>query len=576
MLKLTNLKKRIADIFGSLHLVFEYGKKHIWAIIIFTLLGATGAVVGIFNSLVSRDMVDIITGHKTGELLLTFALLIASQLVVFTLNSISSYVSVIVSLKVENEVKADLYERIMSTEWEELAEFHSGQIVSRWSGDAATVANGILSSVPSLMVCIFRFVSAFILVVTQDASFAIIAIASVPITMAMTKFNLSRLKASGMECMEITAKLSAFSQDSFSNLHNVKALDMVPLYVKRLVVIQKENLNARSKNQKQIFVNSLILTIISLLITYANYGWGVYRVWSGVITYGSMTMFLSLSQSLSGTIQSILGFVPNTVNLSNACKRIDEILKLPKEVYSNVDEVNSFKNEVSCGGIGVKVCNASFTYKNGTEVMENVDFVAQPRSVVGLVGPSGEGKTTMLRLLLALVYPKSGDAVLYGHSGNKGEEITIPIEASSRRLFAYVPQGNSMFSGTIADNMRNVKDDATDEEIIEALKMACAWEFVSKLPDGINSEVKEHGGGFSEGQSQRLSIARALLRKSPILLLDEATSALDLDTEKRVLTNIMADDYPRTCIITTHRPEVMEACDKVYMINEKILCEKRK
>lgn len=143
------------------------------------------------------------------------------------------------------------------------------------------------------------------------------------------------------------------------------------------------------------------------------------------------------------------------------------------------------------------------------------------------------------------------------------------MSPSTRKLFSYVPQGNTMFSGTIAENLRNVKPDASDEEIIEALKLADAWEFVEKLPDGIESKIKERGGGLSEGQAQRLSIARALLRKSPILLLDEATSALDVATERKVLKNIMADTYPRTCIVTTHRPTVLNICTRVYAIREK-------
>ena len=192
------------------------------------------------------------------------------------------------------------------------------------------------------------------------------------------------------------------------------------------------------------------------------------------------------------------------------------------------------------------------------------DLEAHPHEIVALVGPSGEGKTTLLRIMLALLHIQSGDEDLVG--AKTGEVLTITPAA--RRLFSYVPQGNTMFSGTIAENMRNVRPDATDEEIKEVLIVSCAWEFVQKLPDGIYSKVGERGVGFSEGQAQRLSIARALLRRAPILLLDEATSALDVATERRVLKNIMQTNEPRTCIVTTHRPTVLSVCRRVYGIRE--------
>ena len=243
-----------------------------------------------------------------------------------------------------------------------------------------------------------------------------------------------------------------------------------------------------------------------------------------------------------------------------------DIIDMPQEDYSLNDEISVFADTFSENGISLKLSNISYSYHNGTQVFEHADFEAHPHEIIALVGPSGEGKTTMLRLILSLLKPQTGTSVIYADS--ESEHCELPLTPSARKLFSYVPQGNTMFSGTIAENMRIVKPDATDEEIILALKQACAWEFVKKLPNTINSSMKERGGGFSEGQAQRLSIARAMLRKSPILLLDEATSALDVATERAVLKNIMKDDYPRTCIVTTHRPTVLSMCRRVYTIRE--------
>ena len=243
-----------------------------------------------------------------------------------------------------------------------------------------------------------------------------------------------------------------------------------------------------------------------------------------------------------------------------------DIVEMPQEDYSQDAAVRHFEKQYRSEGIGLNMQNLSYAYHNGTSVFADASMEAYPHEIVALVGPSGEGKTTMLRLILSLLTPQAGS---FHVCAGAQHEHYIEMSPSTRKLFSYVPQGNTMFSGTIADNMRNVKPDATDEEIIEAMKLACAWDFVEKLPDGIYSEIKERGGGFSEGQAQRLSIARALLRKSPILLLDEATSALDVATERKVLRNSMQDTYPRTCIVTTHRPTVLNICTRVYAIRNK-------
>lgn len=554
------LKKQVAW-------VYDYAKKHRAAIVLYTLIGMSGTVVSLISSLVSRDLVDIITGHRTGELLVTFLAMIGITLGSTLIGQLSSYLSTKITLRVENDIKARYFDTIMETEWEELNRYHSGELAARWNGDVSIVANGILNLIPNAVIFTFRFVAALYMVVVYDWTFAVFALASVPISLLTSREAMKRMRNSNMSSMRIGEKMSGFHQETFSNIQTVKAFDMLSLYSKQLRELQQEYTQVRLKYQKMAITNAIILTIVSMVVSYAAQGWGVYKVWSGAITYGTMTMFLSLSTTLSGTVNNLISLFPSSISLSNATKRLMELSELPKEKCDAREEVKDFYEKNYDKGVGVCVREVTYAYPDGETVLEHVSLEAFPHEIVALVGPSGEGKTTMLRYLLSLLRPLEGSGFLCAGTDTAAE--TFELSASTRQLMAYVPQGNTMFSGTIAENMRKVKQDATDEEIVEALKMACAWGFVSKLPDGIHTKMMERGGGFSEGQSQRLSIARALLRKSPILLLDEATSALDVATEREVLRNIMKDDYARTCIVTTHRPTVLSICDRVYAIRKK-------
>ncbi|MCR5206628.1 MAG: ABC transporter ATP-binding protein/permease [Lachnospiraceae bacterium] len=564
---------RMSELKSQVKWVLRYARRYWKHMIIYTVIGLSGTLVALISGFVSRDMVDIITGHKVGAVLAQFASLIMITLLNTLIGQISEYVSLKINLKVSNEIKEEIFGGILMADWEALSDYHTGDLLTRWNTDSAAVASGVLTFFPNIVIYSTRFISALVVMVSSDWTFAVISMISIPFSFVISKQMMKKMRNANQESSRQSAQLNGFNQETFSNIQTVKAFSLIPEYIKRLHKLQAEYITMKLKFQRGYIGITLINVLISLIISYAAYGWGIYRVWSEAITYGTMTMFLTLSSTLSSAMSSMMSLVPSALYITNSAQRLMDLVELPKEDYSNESDVKEFAEKNADTGISLCIKDMDYSYKNGNEIFCGASIDAAPHETIALVGPSGEGKTTMLRLILALINKKDGEAVLYGDkyftTEDGREEKSIPLNAAARQLFSYVPQGNTMLSGTIADNMRFVKSDATDEEIWAALDMACAKEFVEKMPNGIDSELKERGGGISEGQAQRLSIARAIIRKSPLLLLDEATSALDVATERRVLNNIMKDDYPRTCIVTTHRPTVLNVCNRVYAIKDK-------
>lgn len=309
-----------------------------------------------------------------------------------------------------------------------------------------------------------------------------------------------------------------------------------------------------------------LMSLVGTVVTLACFSWSIYRLWSGHITYGTMTLFLQLSGSLAGAFSTLAGLIPGAINAATSAGRIMVLMDLPPEDHSDDSNAKAFIEKYTSTPLQVEATALSYHYEDGISILHDSNFTASAGQIVSFIGPSGEGKTTLLRLLLGIVRPKQGVLVLSSEDGSR-----IDISASTRSLFAYVPQGNTMFSGTVAENLRLIRPDATEEQLYEALQLACAEDFIRAMPLGLNTPIREQGGGFSEGQLQRLCIARALLSDAPILLLDEATSALDMETERKVLENIMRSQKDRTCIITTHRPSVLEISHRIYRIrNDRI------
>lgn len=292
-----------------------------------------------------------------------------------------------------------------------------------------------------------------------------------------------------------------------------------------------------------------LLSILGSAVQMAAFCYCLYLLWSGKILYGTMTLFLSQGTKLTSAFNALVRTVPNFLNASVSAHRIRDLFALRPEPGQPVDDA---LERAAAQGVTVEVDGADFAYDPAQPVLHHAALTSAPGEIVALVGPSGGGKTTMIRLLLGLIHPSEGRACLRTADGQE-----LEMNAALRRFFSYVPQGNTLLSGTIADNLRMVQPEADDAALEQALRAACAWDFVSKMPEGMASTVGEHGHGLSEGQAQRIAIARALLRDAPVLLLDEATSALDVATERTILRNLVRDYPHKTCIVTTHRPTVI-------------------
>ena len=396
----------------------------------------------------------------------------------------------------------------------------------------------------------------------SDPTMALIALAGAPISLLASRYSMRKMREYQQKNQEFSSNKMSFDQETFQNLQMIKAFDLVGTFTSRFRKIQDESVKISMDQNKYQSRGSVLTSLVGQAIGYACYGFAVYRLWTGDVSYGTMTMLVGMAGSLRGSFSSVVSLAPTAINAGISAGRIMELVELPREVVEDNPHIQSMKENAKSKGIKVVMDQVDFWYGDtGKPVYTDASFTASPGEIIGLIGPSGRGKTTTLRLLLGLFHPKGGRITVE----NPGEEPEV-VSSATRCLFSYIPQGNTLFTGTVAENLRILKPDATDEELISALKQACAWEFVSELEDGLNTEVQENGKRFSEGQKQRLSIARALLADNPVLLLDEATSALDMDTEHRVLRNIIRKDPHRTVIVVAHRPSVFDMCTRVYKI----------
>lgn len=559
--KLISLKDELLWLFS----LSRCYKKEIFAV---TVLSVIGTVFSLTTSLCLKYVIDIVTGTLNQSILLVVLAAVAMLLGSIFLSAITSRITTKVNVKIQNELQLQVYGTIFNAQWESLREYRKGDLINRINSDASLIASGAVSWWPTVITFAAKFIYTFVLIVMNDPIMAAIALMSAPVSALLSRFMIRKMHNHSLKVKELSADIMSYQEDSFQNLQYIKSFGISDVINKRLIKKQQEYKEESLNYNKVTVLMNIIMGLVGITVTFVSYAWGIYRLWEGFITYGTMVMFLQLTLTLSNSFNSILSVIPTTINLGTSAARIISLENLPEEKSTPTAEEKKFINSNFKSGVSINCSSLSFSYsdKPSERVLKNAGFSAGIGETIAIIGGSGIGKTTFFRLLLGLLEPTEGEITF---KGNNNE--TIKVGPSTRELIAYVPQGNTIISGTVAENLRLIKKDATDEEIITALKLSCAYDFVSKLPQGINSQIGESGNGFSEGQIQRISIARALIKDAPVLLFDEVTSALDEETEGRLLHNIQTHFKNKTIIFVTHKLNALDISDKVYKIDKKQL-----
>lgn len=537
----------------------SYGKNYKKEIAFYIFLGIFSTLMSLASSVASKELINIVTGIQKNRAVEMAVLMVSMALFSLFFNQIMSRITLKINIKIQNEIQADIFDQIIQVNWMDLTKFHSGDLLNRFTSDVGTVANSAIGWLPNLVVNLFNFIATLCLILYYDPTMMLLALVNAPIMLFSSKIIMSKMRDYDKKVKVMNSDMMAFESETFNSIDSIKSFSLMGLFSNRLKAFQGRYKEVNLDYNMFSIKSNLVLSLIGMVVQFSFFGWAVYRLWSGVINYGEMTLFLQQSGRLSSAFKTVVSIVPNTISSTISASRLIEIINLPRE--KNDVKVTEQLSLLQDKGFTITLRDVCFSYVEQRKVLYSSSMHASPGEIVALVGPSGEGKTTLIRMFLGLIAPNDGEALLEDADGN-----CYALGADTRPLFAYVPQGNTIFSGTVASNLRMVKEDATDEEIISALKSACAYEFVERMDEGINSEIGTRGKGLSEGQAQRIAIARAILRDAPILLLDEATSALDVETERKVLRNIIQNHPNKTCVVTTHRPSVLNMCQRVYRV----------
>ena len=555
------------EIFDDWKWILHYSVRYRWTIFFYTFLGMVSTSLGLLSSIAGKYLIDIVTGYQMNKAGMIFGVMAGSFAVSLILNGGISRIMVKLNTNISNDIRADLFEQILDVSWLELSKYQNGDMLSRFNQDIETVGSNAVSWLPAVVIAFYHFLATFLVLFYYDKVMAGIALGSAPFVVLMSQFMMKKQRDCQKKVREMSSRMMTFEAETFYNMDMIKSLG-ISLHCSTCLKKLQEQYKKITLDYNLFSIKTkAVLSVVGMAIQFTAFGYCLFRLWTHAIAYGTMTLFLQQRNSLSGAFQNLVSIIPSFLNSSVSAHRLRELTELPKEIHSMQNQKDLFLTK---GGLEVRLENVTFSYTKGKQVFRESDFCACPGEIVALVGTSGEGKTTLLRLILGLIEPDTGKAILKAQ--DKTEQ---KLNADTRVCFSYVPQGNTLLAGSIAENLSIAKEGASREEMKTALEMACAWEFVKKLPEGLETKLGERGKGLSEGQSQRIAIARALLRNAPVILLDEATSALDEETEKKLLKNILEKAPEKTCIVTTHRPGVLRLCRRVYRVEDGKIAEQK-
>lgn len=539
----------------TLKWIYRRIKRFLPAIIATALISAVTAVSYVVLALLTKRVLDIATGDAAGNLAAAGAVLFAVIALQVTAGACQSLLNAYTNGKLTMSLREYLFTAICKKKYEEISPYHSGDILNRITSDVDTVVSSSVTIIPNSVSIFTKIIAGLGAMVFMNPILALIILLLGVTVPAIGRFISKKYKYMHKECQRTEGRTRSFMQECFENIVVIKTFASEGPFIKRLQRYMDDNFKLKIKRTGISIAATISLYTFFTIGYYAVLLWGAGGLAKGTLTYGTLMAFLQLISQLRAPLQNVSGILPQYYSAIASAERLTELEGLRDET-SLLKSEDADKLKADFKSIEAK--NLCFGY-GAKNILENCSFTAEKGDIIAITGESGSGKSTLFKLILGLYSPASGSLTVNGE---------IPTDASVRPLFAYVPQGNMVLSGSIRDNISLCNPDVDEESIINAAKAAQIYDYIAALPDGLDTMLSERGAGLSEGQIQRISIARALITEAPVLLLDEATSALDESTETRVLENIRRMTG-KTVLFITHRNTSLKACDKIMHIENK-------